>query len=128
MDLQALSESLSRDRFLRAEARIIQSLDTKRCIISTGGSVIYDPASIRHLKSLGTCIYLKARLSTIEQRIAQAPLRGLAIVSGQTIEDLYHEREYHYEQAADMTIPTDTLSIEACVASIIAQLPASVTL
>jgi shikimate kinase len=126
MDLQTLSKSLSREQFLQAEARIIQSLDIKRSVISTGGSVIYDPVSMQHLKTLGICIYLKADFSTIEQRIAKAPFRGLAIAPGQSIKDLYHEREYLYEQAADMTIPTDSMTIDACVASIREQLPVPV--
>jgi shikimate kinase len=51
----------------------------------------------------------------------------LAIAPGQSIEDLYREREHLYEQAADLTIATDTLPIEACVASLLDQLPPSAT-
>lgn len=127
MDLQTLTESLSREHFLHTEARIIQSLDIKRAVISTGGSVIYNPDSMQHLKSLGSCVYLKAGVAVIKQRIARAPLRGLAITPGQSIEDLYREREPLYAAAADVTIPTDTQTVEACVASILEQLPASVT-
>ena len=124
MDLQSLTESLSRDRFLAAEARMIQSLDIKRSVISTGGSVVYDHASVEHLRSLGPCIYLKAGLPTIEQRIARAPHRGLAIAPGQTIEELYAERKRLYERSADMTVRTDTQSIDACVAAILDKLRA----
>ncbi|GAU09176.1 homoserine kinase [Desulfoplanes formicivorans] len=124
MDLQTLADTLSREQFLNAEARLIQSLDIRRAVISTGGSVIYDPASVAHLKELGICIYLKAQLSTIEQRIAQNPLRGLAMAPGQSIKDLYREREALYEQAADMIVRTDTQSVQACVATILDRLPA----
>lgn len=123
MDLQTLTETLSREQFLVAEARIIQALDIRHSVISTGGSVIYDRKSMNHLKELGTCIYLKAQLSTIEQRIAQNPLRGLAMAPGQSIKDLYREREPLYEQAADLIIRTDNQDIQTCVATILDQLP-----
>ncbi len=119
MDLQSLSEYLSRDQFIQAEARMIQSLDITRSVISTGGSVIYNRTSVQHLKQLGICIYLTADLTTIRQRIARAPLRGLAMASGQSIEDVYMERKPLYEEAADISVPTDILSIEECVAQIL---------
>ncbi len=119
MKLQALSEYLSREEFLMAEAQMIQRMDIKRSVISTGGSVIYNQTSINHLKTLGTCVYLKAGLTSIQERIARNPHRGLAIAPGQSIEDLYAEREPLYQKAADTTVRTDTHSIDQCIADIL---------
>ncbi|WP_462324524.1 homoserine kinase [Desulfoplanes sp.] len=122
MDLHTLSQSLTREEFLDAEARMIQGLDIKRTVISTGGSVVYDHRSMRHLHGLGVCIYLEASLPTIRERIAKAPLRGLAIAPGQSIEELYAERVRLYEREADITVQTDILTLDRSIAYIVDRL------
>jgi shikimate kinase len=45
-------------------------------------------------------------MQTILERIARNPDRGLAIAPGQTVEDLFREREELYRRYADVTVPT----------------------
>ena len=128
MKLEKLSSTLSRDAFLDAEARVVQDLNIQRCIISTGGSVIYRPRSMTHLRSLGPCIYLQSDLKTIIHRIASAPQRGLSIAPQQTIEELFLERKAMYEISADFTVRTDLYDVTTCVQTITAWLKANSTL
>ena len=115
MKLQELSSILSRPAFLDAEAKVVQDLYIQRCVISTGGSVIYRPQSITHLRSLGPCIYLEAGLDAIAHRISRAPDRGLSIAPEQTVEELFLERKTMYEACADFTVRTDIHDVTTCV-------------
>ena len=103
-DLQHIVDSMGRRDFLDLEAEVIQSLNCVNCVIATGGSVVYRPAAIMHLKELGPLIYIDVSLALIIERIKRQPDRGLALLPGQKVEDLYNERHLLYEQAADITI------------------------
>lgn len=102
--LQKITDVLSKDDFLDVESQAICGLRIKRCVISTGGSVVYREATMRHLASLGPIIYLDVSLPIILERIKRKPDRGLAIAPGQTIEDLYNERAKLYSQYATWTV------------------------
>ncbi len=102
--LHDITCSMSKDAFLDIESQAICGLKLQRCIISTGGSVVYRPATMAHLAALGPVIYLDVPLPIILERISRKPDRGLAIAPGQTIEDLYNERALLYKQYADWTI------------------------
>ncbi len=117
--LEEVKNYLGNHDFLRAEEYIVSHLSVKRCIIATGGSVVYSSLAMERLKNLGIVVYLKCSLKEIKKRIKENPLRGLIIQKGQTIEDLYTERTPLYEKFADITVPTDTFSPEACVKKIL---------
>lgn len=116
--LQELRDRLGREGFIAAESERIQELAVQHCVISTGGSVVYSPAGMRSLQQLGPIIGLYAAWETIAQRIAAAPQRGLAIAEGQTLEELYIERQAKYEAYSDVCIATDTQSVHKCVQTI----------
>lgn len=102
--LQAIADSMSKEEFLDLEGTVISRLNVRRCVVSTGGSAAYRSHAIAHLKSLGPMVHLSVPLPVILERIARKPERGLAINPGQTVEDLFYEREALYKAAADMTI------------------------
>lgn len=102
--LQNITDAMSKDEFLDLESSVIQGIRLKRAILSTGGSVVYRDAAIEHLKSLGPVLYIDVPLPIILERIARKPDRGLAIAPGQTIEDLYNERQRLYRKAAQVTV------------------------
>ena len=91
---------------LRREAEIVGRLRLCRTVIATGGSVVYRPSTMEHLSSLGPVVYLDVPMDIVLERIARNPDRGLAIAPGQTIEELFREREALYRRYA-------TLSVEA---------------
>lgn len=118
--LQRVFDALGLHAFLEAEEKIVAGLSAKRCVISTGGSVIYGLSSMARLKSLGPIVHLHAGLASIQSRVADGADRGLAIAPGQTIEALCHERLPLYAAAADFTVETDDCDAQACVKTILA--------
>lgn len=98
--LQQITDALGKEAFLDLEARIIRSLTLANAVISTGGSAVYRADAMHFLAELGPIVYIDVPLPIILERIARKPDRGLAINPGQTIEDLYNERQALYSQAA----------------------------
>ncbi len=121
--LQNVTDSLSKDEFLEAESYCIKRLRLNRAVIATGGSVIYREDGMKHLASLGKIVFLNVGLKLILERIAQNPDRGLAIAPGQTIEDLFYEREALYRKYAHFIVDADTKSPSECVEAILELLP-----
>lgn len=123
--LQAVTDSMSKEAFLDVEGATICAIRMTRTVLSTGGSVVYREAAMRHLASLGPVVHLDVPLPLILERIAAKPDRGLAIAPGQTIEDLFAEREALYRRWAGLTIPAGELSVRECVRSILRELDAT---
>ncbi len=121
--LQNVADSLSKDEFLDAEASIVQSCFFNRTVIATGGSVVYREKTMEHLANLGICVYLKVDLDLILERIAKNPERGLAIAPGQTIEDLFHERELLYQKYANIILDAKAMSPKDCVLTLMDLFP-----
>ncbi len=118
LPLQDIFDNLGRQAFLQAEEAVVAGLNMRRCVISTGGSVIYGPTAMERLRRLGPVIHLQACLQTIECRIDNLDQRGLAKAPGQGLDALLAEREPLYLRAACWSLPTDQLSPEqssACI-------------
>lgn len=103
--LQNVTQAVSKEEFLDIEGLVISRLRIKRTVISTGGSAVYRPQAIQHLRKLGPLVYIDVPLPVILDRINRKPDRGLAIAPGQTVEDLFMERKQLYETFATVTIP-----------------------
>lgn len=97
--------------FLEVENQINASLDVKRAIVATGGSVIYGKEAMEHLKEIGTVVYLKLSLKSIEERLGDLEKRGVALKEGQTLKDLYEERIPYYEKYADIIMDCEEKGI-----------------
>ena len=98
--LQQITDALGKEAFLDVEARVVQALTVANVVLSTGGSVIYRQPTMDFLASLGPILHIDVPLPIIQARIARKPDRGLAINPGQTIEDLYNERQELYKKAS----------------------------
>ena len=102
--LYEVIEEKGNEYFLQIEDKINAGLNVERTVIATGGSVVYCENAMKHLKSLGTVIYLKVPEEEIERRITNFSTRGIIIKSGDTLKDLYNERIPLYEKYADLTV------------------------
>jgi shikimate kinase len=91
-------------------------------VLATGGSVVYRESAMEHLHSLGPVAYLDVPLPVILERIARNPQRGLAIAPGQSVEDLFREREALYSRYADCAMDAGGLLPEACARAILKRL------
>lgn len=92
------------DGFVQIEEQINAGLDVKNTIIATGGSVIYGPAAMKHLKEIGKVVYLEIPYQELEERLGDLNERGVVLKEGYTLQSLYRERLPLYEKYADLTI------------------------
>ncbi len=105
--------------FLRVEERVNASLWAERCVIATGGSVVYSERAMAHLKSMGTVVYLRLGLASVEARLKNLFRRGVVMRrAGETVADLYAERVPLYEKYADVTVDCDGLDVESTVRAV----------
>lgn len=106
----ALQEIIDRDGlevFRLRERQAVCSVTGERQVVATGGSVIYDEPTMAHLQGLGTVVYLHISFPTLEKRIGDPRVRGVAIPEGFTFLDLYNQRVPLYEKYAHVTVPQE---------------------
>ncbi len=92
------------DGFIKIENDVNKTLDYEKTVIATGGSVIYGEEAMEHLKEIGTIIYLKASYEEINSRLGDLKGRGVVLKEGQSLKDLYDEREPLYSKYADIVV------------------------
>ena len=92
------------DGFLQREVEAICTVDVDNTVIATGGSAIYSPAGMEHLRKIGKVVYVAISYETLEKRVGDPHLRGVVIAPGKTLRDLYEERVPLYEKYADLTL------------------------
>ncbi len=97
--------------FCRIENRINSGIEAKRTVIATGGSVVYGDEAMRHFKSIGIVVYLRLPYEEIEHRLGDLTRRGVVIHPGQTLRELYDEREPMYRKYADIVFEAQGLTI-----------------
>lgn len=103
------------DGFLKMEEEVNASIDVKRTVIATGGSVVYGKAAMEHFKRMGKVVYLKLSCERIGERLGDLSERGVILREGQTLEELYSERIPLYEKYADVTIDCERKGIREIV-------------
>lgn len=113
-NLQTITDAMSKNLFLDLEATIVASVQVQHCVLATGGSVVYRACAMEHLLRLGPVVYLKVSFPLLQERIARNPQRGLAIAPGQSLKDIYTERQSLYALYAQYTIEADTLTPAQC--------------
>ena len=116
--LSEIIADVGMEGFLDIEAKINSELCANRCVIATGGSVIYRDKAMQHLKTLGRIVYLQLPYEVIERRLGDLKKRGVALKDGFTLKDLYNERTPLYEKYADITVPLNGQSIKSAVEEI----------
>ena len=121
-------EELIRDEgieaFLDTEGEVCGTLQAENAVIATGGSVIYRDSAIRHLKEIGTLVYLSVDFDTLRSRLYNVMERGVVLREGQTLEELYRERTALYERYADIVVEEGGQTLEETVSAVKAALEA----
>lgn len=107
------------EAFLDFEQRILLSLKIKDTVTATGGSAVLSSSAMAHLKTLGPVIYLKVSVPELKRRLSNIASRGVVLLPGQTIEELYNIRKPLYEKYADAQIDCTGLTVEQTVDHII---------
>lgn len=105
--------------FIKIENKVNSSINCKRTVISTGGSVVYGREAMENLKKISYIVYLKLPYHKIEKRIGDLKKRGVVLKKGQTLRDLYEERCKLYEEYADFTVEINNEGIRDCIDKIL---------
>lgn len=116
--LSEIIRSQGLEAFLAAEEASCLALRAEHSVIATGGSVIYSDAAMRHLKGLGTVVYLSVDFNTLQSRLHDVQGRGVVLRPGQSLADLYAERVPLYRNYADITVREGQGSLEETVRSV----------
>ena len=107
---ESLQQTVDRDGYLRLreiERDVLLELDVDHHVVATGGSVVYSDDAMRHLRELGTTVFLDIDEPTMRRRIGDAGTRGLAKAADQTIGQMHAERRPLYLQYADHIVSGD---------------------
>lgn len=104
--------------FIKIENDINKELIFEKTVIATGGSVIYGKEAMEHLKEIGTIVYLKASYEEINARLGDLKGRGVVLKEGQSLKELYDEREPLYSKYADIVVEEKGKSIRDTVLEI----------
>lgn len=117
--LQAIIQAHGAAEFCRIEENHILSLELAAHVIAPGGSVVYSPRAMAHLKAHGIAVHLDIAVERLKRRLDDVDARGVVIAPGQTLEGLFAERRPLYLRYADATIATDGLMPELVMKEII---------
>jgi shikimate kinase len=120
--LQEILEREGHQKLRQMEQQVLLDIPLAQSVISTGGSVVYSVAVMRRLCQAGPVVYLEAGLESLEQRIASAPLRGMASGPGLSFPDIFAERTPLYRHYADHTVSSTNCSADEVAANILALL------
>lgn len=107
--LKKLIDQLGLEGFCRVEASHILSIDLNAHVIATGGSVVYDPRAMQHLRTGGRIVHLDLSVDRLQQRLDDVVARGVVIAPGKGVQDLYAERHPLYMANGDLTVDTNDL-------------------
>lgn len=117
--LREILEQDGVDGFLQIEERINSSIEAEKAVIATGGSAVYSEKAMRHLKEIGTVVYLKLEYEPLSRRLGNLHNRGVVLRKGQTLMDLYAERSELYEKYADHIVDETGRDMEQTLAAVI---------
>ncbi len=102
--LQEIIDSEGENTLLSLEKETALSLSNiMRTVLSPGGSIIFSPEAMQHLKTISTVIYIDTPIDEIRNRIKK-DARGIIGAKNKTLEAIFLERRPFYELYADLQI------------------------
>jgi len=117
--LQDIIDTEGPDAFKKIEEETILSLACQNTVIATGGSAVFSEKAMEYLKSGGIVIYLKISFKEMVRRLKNITTRGIVLIPGQSLPDMYHQRIPLYEKYADRTIDCSGDDFENIVEKVI---------
>jgi len=120
--LQEIIDDEGIDTFLETEEKTILSLHGHHAVIATGGSVVFSEKAMEHLKRDGVVLYLKISCEEMVRRLNNIRTRGIVLVAGQSLRDMYNQRVPLYERYADITIDCSDGDFEKCIGNVMHEL------
>src|SRR5665647_602636 len=117
--LQEIIDDEGTAAFLKTEEKTILSLQCHNAVIATGGSVVFSAKAMDYLKKDGVVIYLDISFEEMVRRLNNITTRGIVLVAGQGLSDMYDQRVPLYEKYADITIDCSDGDFEHCIRNVI---------
>jgi shikimate kinase len=117
--LQEIIDTDGPRAFLEIEESTVLSRHCANAVIATGGSVVFSTRAMEHVKNGGVVVYLKISFEEMEKRLRNITTRGIVLVAGQGLREMYDQRVPLYEKYADRTIECSDEDFEAVVAKVI---------
>jgi shikimate kinase len=117
--LQDIIDEEGNAAFLKTEQKTILSLHCRNAVIATGGSVVFSEKAMAHLKKDGVVIYIDISFEEMVRRLNNITTRGIVLVAGQSLMDMYDQRVPLYEKFADITIDCSDGDFEQCIRNIL---------
>ena len=114
-------DSEGKDRFRVIEEEVLLSINFKNTLLATGGSAVFSPLAMEHLRDNSDVIYLEVSFENILERVLDFEERGFIKESHQSVEEAYMERLALYEKYADYSV-TNNGSIQDCIKKILSLL------
>ncbi len=75
-----------------------------------------------HLKKAGVVVYLEISCEEMIRRLKNITTRGIVLVAGQSLSDMYYERVPLYEKYADITVDCEEEDFEEVVGKVIGEI------
>lgn len=120
--LHELIEENGVEGFWKIENDVNASLDTQKSVIATGGSAVYGTEAMEHLRQIGTVVYLQLPYEEVAERLGDLNARGVTLMPGQTLVDLYEERIPLYEKYAHIVVECSGKMLREVVAEVVQQI------
>ena len=114
-------DSEGKDRFRVIEEEVLLSINFKNTLLATGGSAVFSPLAMEHLRDNSDVIYLEVSFENISERVLDFEERGFIKESHQSVEEAYVERLVLYEKYADYSV-TNNGSVKECIQKIVSLL------
>ena len=114
-------DSEGQDQFRAIEEEVLLSTKFQDTLLATGGSAVFSPLAMEHLRDNSDVIYLEVSFENISERVLDFKERGFIKESSQSIEQAYMERLVLYEKYADYSV-TNNGSMEDCIQKILSLL------
>jgi shikimate kinase len=102
--LQEIIDEDGPGAFLELEEKTIVSRHFHNAVIATGGSVVFSEKAMESLQKNGVVVYLNISFEKMEERLDNLTTRGIVLVAGQSLREMYDQRVPFYEKYAEITI------------------------
>ena len=109
MTLQEIVDTQGLQELLAIEERTVSSLTVTNTVIAPGGSVVLSETAMKSLKKSGIIVFLDVPLELIIHRIDMY-IRGIIKQPGDTLEDVWREREPLYRHYADILVECNSMN------------------
>jgi shikimate kinase len=126
--LQKVLEQLGMEGFMKMEEETLMALQTRHCVVATGGSAVYYPKAMASLKALGPKVYLKVPLSELKRHMPEWSNRGVVCRGGGgSLASVFKERAPLLEKYADLTLKAYGRTWEEMALDLLRQMGVKVT-